>query len=95
MTTSASQGRRQERSPPSAAPPSSTTKASRHQYTASSLPSLAVGDVGDGAILLHMHVQTILHKVLGNHLAGLDDPVLLREFLLGEELKEYGTISPR
>lgn len=48
--------------------------------------SLAVCYVRDGAILFHMDIQSILVKVLGDHLAGLNDAMLSGQVTLGKVL---------
>lgn len=48
--------------------------------------SSTVGNMGNGAILLHMYVEPVLIEVLSDHLARPDDTVLLGEFSLRKEL---------
>lgn len=55
-------------------------------------PPLAVRDVRDGAALIKVHVEAVLVKVLGDHLARLDDAVLLGEVLFAKHLP-HSTVS--
>lgn len=49
---------------------------------------LAVSDMRDSAVFFHMYIEPVLDKVLGHHLARLNDPVLLRERPLCKELRK-------
>jgi hypothetical protein len=51
-------------------------------------PHLTMLDVRDGAILVDMNVEAVGPVILGDHHAGLDDPVLLGEVLLAETLSQ-------
>lgn len=46
----------------------------------------------DGAALIKVHVEAVLVKVLGDHLARLDDAVLLGEVLFAKHLP-HSTVS--
>lgn len=73
-------------------PPPPNAKTLSYSAPSGRVWHLAVRDMRYSAIFLHMHVESVLVKVLSHHLAGLDDPVLLGERLLREELQDLVSV---